>query len=379
MKISIVVTHLLGTGHLARALTLARAFDAAGHDTTVVSGGMNAPQLNGDGINLVQLPPLRSDGVDFARLLDSQGAPAGVALFKARRDMLIGHLRANPPDVLITELFPFGRRILKDEFTALLMAAHALPRCPLICASVRDILAPPSKPAKARLADDLVATYYDAVLVHSVADVTPLALSWPVSDALATKLHYTGFVAPPPARVHPTQLGADEVIVSAGGSDVGAHLFGISLAAAKRDPQRRWRLLVGGAGGVGRSAKMALDAPANMVIEPAHPAFRQMLHHAAASVSLCGYNTALDVLQSGVRAIFVPFDAGSEVEQGLRADALAKLSGVAVLRNADLTADTLLAALDAVLADPPRSARTAGFDGAAQTVAITEALRNDMS
>jgi len=44
-----------------------------------------------------------------------------------------------------------------------------------------------------------------------------------------------------------------------------------------------------------------------------------MLYHAAASVSLCGYNTALDILQAGTPAVFVPFDDGSEVEQGLRA------------------------------------------------------------
>ena len=61
MKVSIVVTHLLGTGHLARALTLGRAYGAAGHDVQVVSGGMPAPQLNSDGVDVVQLPPLRSD------------------------------------------------------------------------------------------------------------------------------------------------------------------------------------------------------------------------------------------------------------------------------------------------------------------------------
>ena len=31
MKVMIAVTHLLGTGHLARALTLGRAFAAQGH------------------------------------------------------------------------------------------------------------------------------------------------------------------------------------------------------------------------------------------------------------------------------------------------------------------------------------------------------------
>ena len=63
MKVMIVVTHLLGTGHLSRALTLARAFQAAGDEVLIASGGFAAPQLNTDGVELVQLPPLRADGI----------------------------------------------------------------------------------------------------------------------------------------------------------------------------------------------------------------------------------------------------------------------------------------------------------------------------
>jgi predicted glycosyltransferase len=380
MKVCIVVTHLLGTGHLSRALTLARAYNAQGHQATVISGGMPASQLNTDGVELVQLPAVRSDGVNFARLLDQTGAEADEAHFSARIAMLIDTVIAQQPDVLITELFPFGRRTLKAEFTALLEAADALPKRPLICASIRDILAPPSKPAKITLANEVVSQFYDAVLVHSDAEVTPLALSWPVSDALGEKLYYTGFVAPPIAQPHPEQLGLDEIIVSAGGGDVGAHVFDAALCAARQDRhKRRWRLLLGGQDAAARSDKLMLDAPVNVIIEPARPEFRQMLYHAAASVSLCGYNTALDVLQSGVRAVFVPFDAGNEVEQGLRADALAQLDGIAVLRTADLTAETLLDALTDVLQAPKRAPRADGFDGANETVEITQTLKGGMS
>tara|TARA_R110000796_G_scaffold8871_17_gene30334 strand:+ start:4319 stop:5458 length:1140 start_codon:yes stop_codon:yes gene_type:complete len=378
MKVSIVVTHLLGTGHLARALTLARAYVADGHPTTVISGGMHAPQLDSQGVELIQLPPLRSDGVNFAQLLDQSGLIADDAVFSARSGMLTEHTQSTRPDILITELFPFGRRTLAAEFVALLEAAHGLPRRPLICASIRDILAPPSKLAKAERTDDLVEEFYDAVLVHADADVTPLSLSWPVSDRLVGKLHYTGYVAPPTPLPHPDRVGQSEIIVSAGGGDVGAKVFDTCLAAAKRDPKRRWRLLLGGRDAAAKSAELMRTASENIMIEPARPDFRQMLHHAAASVSLCGYNTALDVLQSGVRAVFIPFDAGNEVEQGLRADALAELTGIAVLRNAELTPDALLDSLDQVASAPPRTPRTTGFDGAIETVRWTETMRKAM-
>ena len=114
MKVMIVVTHLLGTGHLARALTLARAYMAAGDKVLVVSGGMPAPLLTRGDTPLAQLPPLRSDGVDFSRLLDAEGGAVEVGYLATRQEVLLTHLRSFAPDVLITELFPFGRRILRD-------------------------------------------------------------------------------------------------------------------------------------------------------------------------------------------------------------------------------------------------------------------------
>ena len=104
MKIMIVVTHLLGTGHLARALTLARGYLAAGDDVLVVSGGMPAPMLARGDVALEQLPPLRSDGIDFTRLLTATGVEADGTFLAARRQALLAAFSRFNPDVLITEL-----------------------------------------------------------------------------------------------------------------------------------------------------------------------------------------------------------------------------------------------------------------------------------
>jgi predicted glycosyltransferase len=374
MKVMIVVTHLLGTGHLARALTLARAYIAAGDMVSVVSGGMSAPLIARQDVTLEQLPPVRSDGVDFSRLLDADGGEATAAYLAARQTALLAAFTRFAPDVLITELFPFGRRILRTEFTALLEAAREMQHPPFICASVRDILAPPSKPRKADYADAVILRYYDAVLVHSDPALTPLELSWPVSDRLRPLLHYTGFVAPPAAVPHPAGIGKGEIIVSAGGGDVGAHVYEAALAAAALIHQPM-RLLVGGSAPEARVIALRHQAPAHVTVEPARPDFRQMLYHAAASVSLCGYNTALDILQAGTAAVFIPFDEGGEVEQGLRAHALAHRIGIATVSRTNLSAASLSGAVQAVLAAPRRVPATTGFDGAAQTVAFTRSRR----
>lgn len=375
MKVMIIVTHLLGTGHLSRALTLGRAFAEDGGDVMVVSGGMPAPQLDSGGVTLFGLPPLRSDGTDFTRLLTDQNDVADDPYKAARVTALTQAVQSFQPQVLITELYPFGRRSLASEFDAALTTARNLDQRPIILGSIRDILAPPSKPSKATRADDIVEQFYDGILVHSNESLTPLSVSWPVSAKLAARLHYTGFVAPEPPQPHPEDIGAHEVLVSAGGGSVGQPIFRAAIEAARKMPNRRWRLLVGGQDAKRRIAELSELAQGTAVsLEPVRPDFRQMLPHAAASISMCGYNTALDILQSGTPAVFVPFDDGKEVEQGLRAHSLSELPAIEVLTSQNLTGERLANALERVISDGPRSPQIQGFDGAKQTVEVTKRL-----
>ncbi|WP_037310990.1 glycosyltransferase family protein [Ruegeria halocynthiae] len=375
MKVMIVVTHLLGTGHLSRALTLGRAFVQDGHETLVVSGGMPAPQLDSSGMDLLGLPPLRSDGTDFTRLLTQAGEVADAAYLQARETALVAALQSFAPDVLITELFPFGRRSLAAEFGATLEAAQKMPRRPIVLGSIRDILAPPSKPSKAERTEDVVCRHYDGVLVHSDQSIVPLDISWPVSERLRPRLFYTGFVAPRPPVPHPEAAGKGEILVSAGGGSVGQPIFRAAIEAARKMPNRRWRLLVGGQDAATRIEflkPLVGDAP--VTLEPVRPDFRQMLPHAAASVSMCGYNTALDILQSGTAAVFIPFDDGNEVEQSLRGQSLSDLSAIEVLTSQNLDGDSLARAVDKVIQAAPRPASQQGFDGAARSVEIAKTL-----
>lgn len=379
-RVMIVVTHLLGSGHLARAQLLAQAFKAAGRAVLLVSGGKPVAHLSASGIDLVQLPPLSSDGTNFSRLLTPGGSEADAAYLATRQTALLAALNQFRPDCLVTELFPFGRRILRAEFRALLNAARAMDPRPCILASVRDILAPPSKPERAVETETTIADFYDGVLVHSDPDQIPLSASWPVTPALQARLHYTGFIAPPPVAPKAGLPGTGEIIVSAGGGDVGAALYETAIAAAALRPDLRWRLLIGGSRASPESARLqalaiaTLGADAEVVIEPARPEFREILCNAAASVSLCGYNTALDLLAAGTPGVFVPFDAGDEVEQGIRARRLAMNPHFALVRNAELGPASLLAALDKVMDAGRFVPDLTNLNGGARSVAIAEAL-----
>jgi predicted glycosyltransferase len=141
MAVLFWVQHLLGSGHLRRAATLARAIARQSLRVVVASGGPPAPWLLPDGVELVQLPPVRASDLTFARLLDEHDRPIDDHFRAVRRDRLLALFRELRPRVIITEMFPFGRRAFRFELLPLLQeAAAARPRPWRLC-SVRDILA----------------------------------------------------------------------------------------------------------------------------------------------------------------------------------------------------------------------------------------------
>jgi len=374
MKVLIAVTHLLGVGHLARMAAVGRAMAAAGWEVTVASGGRPAPLVNTQGCRLVQLPPVHCVGTDFRTLYAATGVLADAAHLAVRRAALIEAFDAMRPDALITELYPFGRRSLAAEFDALLAHAHAATPRPAIFSSIRDVLNPPSRPERAEAALARLGAFYDGVLFHGATDVVPLSASWPTPPALARRLIETGYVHD--GERHGDDAGSDgrdEIVVSGGGSAAGLPLARHAIDAARRVPERHWRLLVGA--GVPADAFDALraEAPANMVVERVRPDFPALLARAALSVSQAGYNTVLDLAAANARAILVPFAEGAEREQTIRATELARRSLALTLDAASLTGETLAQAARATLGRPRPDWSAIGRDGAARTAQLVGA------
>jgi predicted glycosyltransferase len=373
-RITILVTHLLGSGHLSRALTLAHAFREAGMQAQVISGGLPARHLESSGVDFVQLPPVRSDGTQFTRLLDERGAEASDELLGRRSQVIAAKLRAFRPHCVITELFPFGRRVLHREFEAALATAALLPGL-LVFASVRDILAPPSSRKKMEATESMLRQHYDGVLVHSDPEVLPLQASWPITPAIAGMLRYTGFIAAPG---QPDSAGSDgygEILVTAGGGAVGRRLFETAIEAARLGGGRRWRLLVGGIDAAAVCARLnqaARDAP--VLAEPARHDYRGMLKRCAAAVGQCGYNTAIDWLQAGVPGVFVPFAEAGEAEQTIRADWLGARFGYGVIAEANLDPETLSNRAEAAILRGGPDVGGLKLDGALQTSRLIHAL-----
>ncbi len=175
--------------------------------------------------------------------------------------------------------------------------------------------------------------------------------------------------------------GAGEVIVSAGGGAVGKTLFRAALAARPLSPlaQVPWRLLTGPhLPPEDYAALSALRrdgvAPDGIIIERFRADFPDMLQRCTLSISQGGYNTTLDILASRSRAIVVPFAAGSETEQAMRAELLAQRGALHVVPEAALTGATLAAAIARALAAPAPVMPALRRDGAARTAAFLATL-----
>ena len=372
MRVLIAVTHLLGAGHLTRAAAIGRAFAAAGHAATLASGGDPAPMVRLDDLRLIQLPPLHVAGTAFTKLLGPDGQEAGADLLAARRARLRQALDEAAPDVVVTELFPFGRRALAAEHLELVEAAAMRRPRPLIFASIRDVLVAPNKPEKVRTAHARIAALYDAVLVHGDPALLALDASWPVDAGLRPKLRYTGYVdeAAEPVGAGATRSG---ILVSAGSSAAGLDLCRAAADAARRRPDLGWRILAGH--GIAQAAFDALGRGlADDVLTRAVPDYRTQLARAAVSVSACGYNTAVDLLATRTPSVLVPFAAGAETEQSLRAAHLAARGLARIVPESALSAATLIKAVEAASAEPAPDAHGIDLGGAGRTVAIVESL-----
>lgn len=325
VEVMIYVQHLLGVGHLSRAAAIARACSDAGLSVTLVSGGLPVPTLDVGKARLLQLPPLKARDADFTGLVDEAGQPIDEAMKVARRDRLLACFEACDPKALIVELYPFGRRQLRFELEPLIAAARTREPRPWLLCSLRDILNPVSE-AKADWAVQQVRESFDRVFVHSDPAMTTLDASFPRADAIADKLHYTGYVLETkPSEPAPTSEGAGEIIVSTGGGAVGRELIDTALAARPLSPfaEFPWRILVGSNLPESDFARARADAPDGVRVERARPDFQSLLARCRLSVSQGGYNTVLEILQAGVPAVIVPFASDGEREQTLRAEAMA--------------------------------------------------------
>lgn len=336
-RVFIWVQHLLGFGHFARARVVAEALRDAGFAVTLVSGGATPKEAIPNGLTFVQLPPARAKDEFFDELVDANGAAVDARWHEARRDALLAAFCQAAPDIVITETFPFGRRLLEFELMALIDEARRSQPRPKIVASVRDVLQRPRKDVRATGMVERARALYDAVIVHGDPNVIRLEQSFPEITSIAERFHYTGYIC---ADVPAGERRA-EILVSAGGGAAGHDLIAAALEAREhsRLKDKAWTFVTG-------PLADPVAARPGVTIVRSLPDFRARLANAAVSVSQAGYNTLIEAVKARTPTVAVPFETDREKEQITRARIFAERGLVTLLPVANVTPQRLAAAID---------------------------------
>ncbi|MGH6924074.1 MAG: glycosyltransferase family protein [Propylenella sp.] len=379
-RVLFYVQHLLGVGHLKRAEILAGAMAAAGLDVTVAYGGLPFPEVPFNGLKVAQLPAATIANEDFVTLLGASGSTVDETWIAVRRARLLDLYRSIEPDVVLLELFPFGRRQFRFELLPLLEAIHATAERPRVAASVRDILVA-RKPERAAETVETLRRYFDAVLVHGDPALIPFERTFTAADQISDLIRYTGYVCAA-GRATEKSDADDEVIVSAGGGAVGGPLLFAAMTARPMTPLagHRWRFLAGPNLPDAEYRRLSATADNRTVVERFRPDFASRLRAAALSISQAGYNTTMDILASGVRAVVVPYETRGETEQRLRAEILAGKGLLTLVPEAELTPVRLAQAISLALQSPRRTldVNLAGAENAARLVRDLAAQRRHL-
>lgn len=318
--VAIWAQSLLGSGHDVRMRLLSDALETQGCGVHWL-----APRADND------LPHIRARDASFA-LVDAAGMPVGEDTWRLRREWLRSAIERQPPNVLVIEMWPFGRRAFQEEVLFLIdLVRRNFPSCRII-GSLRDLLVSKAKFSRYWQMLDQALAQFDHMLIHSDEHIVPFSLTFPFERELRSIAHYTGFVTKKPFPRRASQHGRKRVLVIAGGGRVGRRMFKTCLAAQAASflPDWQWDLITGANQEQPELHAMAANH-ANVHIYGYVNDLPSRLSLADLLISQAGYNSCWEALAAEVPAILVPFADNGQDEQPRRASILERLAPVVQL------------------------------------------------
>ena len=368
-RLMIYVQNLLGIGHLRRAAGISRAAVERGFDVRFVSGGFPVKDLNIGGAEFYQIPPVRSLDGDFKTLVAENDKEIDDLWRNKRRKLLLDLFEKIQPQILLTELFPFGRRQFRFELIPLLTKAQEAKCCSQVVCSMRDILV--TKPRHDRNLEivETLENFYQKILVHGDRKVISLAETFPLEKRISHLIEYTGYVLTPEHIGDTGKDGTGEIIVSAGGGAVGfatlPKIFELRNKVTVRDFP--WRFVTGPHMPPKIFGELSAKETNDTFVERSRPDLPAVISRAKLSISQAGYNTIAELMNAGTPAVVVPYEGGVETEQRLRSDLLAKRSLLQVVDENELNVNNLNNAIYQALNTKPVKKLNVSLDGASST------------
>lgn len=385
-RVLIYCQHVLGMGHLIRSMAIAQAL----RNCTVVfvNGGESISGLTiPSWVTIVNLPPITSDSEFQGLNIHGEGATLE-QVQRVRKNRLLELFEQVRPDVAIIELFPFGRKRFAFELLPLLAHIRLSASSTKVVCSLRDILV--TKPDHLRHEDwvvSLMNRYFDLLLIHSDPTFQTLDETFSRCQDLRCAVQYTGFVSPKSERT--TEItGTDQesdtgnvplILASVGGGRVGYELLDSSIRASALLIHRlphRMVIFTGPYMPEPQYAQLQELAAlhAHIDVRRFSSTFESLMQQAALSISMAGYNTCMNLLNTGTRALVLPFTGHNNDEQTIRAKKLEQRGLLTVLDVDDLIPHQLAAQITAALTKAHPNHHSINTEGGTNTAAAIERL-----
>ncbi|NJO77536.1 MAG: glycosyl transferase [Cyanobacteria bacterium RM1_2_2] len=334
--------HILGIGHLVRSMEIVRGLTQE-FEVFFINGGEEVEGFQiPPAVQMLNILPIKTDS-EFRELHIPPGFDNVEQVLEHRSELLLNALRDIQPDVLMIELFPFGRRRFSTELIPLLEQAKTI-GTKVVC-SLRDIVV--TKQDRVRHEEKicrLMNQYFDLLLIHGDPKFMPLETSFSRIADLNCEVHYTGYVVQQDHQIQPdaqVQHAEPLILASVGGGRFGHELLDcVAQASALLEHQipHHIQMFTGPfcpEQVFERLQTIAAERP-NLSVERFTPHLLKYMQQADLSISMAGYNTTMNVLTTGVRSMLLPFTGNDDQEQRMRSERLAELGIVNIIQPEDL-------------------------------------------
>lgn len=302
-------------------------------------------------VELIRLPALWLEDGEF-KVGDSNKSVAEVQ--EIRKNLLMSEFDRIKPDCLITEFFPFGRHKLFFELLPLVVhITITSPKTKIIC-SLRDVIGKESNQEEVEVICGLMNRYFDLLLFHADAKFQQFSETFDQYQDIKSEIIHTGFVTQSiTANVNDHQLWGEvnpktvKILASVGGGRIGYELLETIIAASpilKTTTPHIVKIFTGPfmPGDKVAQLKQVVGDQSHIHIERYTNQLLAYMQTADISLSLSGYNTTMNILSTGVRAIVVPIGhENQDQEQLVRTKKLEQLGIVDCILPQDLTASYL--------------------------------------
>lgn len=319
-----------GIGHLRRTLAIAGALSNANATSNllIVSGSPCATQFAlPERCDLVKLPAVTKDAA--GNYISRQLSMPLTQMMRLRQQILMASYRAFDPDVVVIDHQVVG---MLGECLDLLKEAGKRGASTIF--GLRDIL--DSRDAVSRswttpACQWALANAYDAICVYGSQEVFDPRVEYPLLQRYRDRVRFTGYiVATENASCEKRSRSRARVLVTMGGGEDGAaridrYLEALELRRVDWDSEIITGPLV--ADSVVqryRNRAKRLKGPGHVNVRKFSHDVPRLLRNADTVVSMAGYNTCAEILQSGCPAVLLPRTEPRK-EQLIRASRLSAL------------------------------------------------------